>query len=243
MVEGTDKNSNKIIPDGFSELIFHYGDPYLIEHNADWKQQSNCLIAGQLTKPVILKPSGNSGVFGIKFKATALWKMFGCNMKDLQNQSIAVNDILDINVNEIALKLTEAKDFAARVDLIEKYFGVLIQRTRRTQTDEAIAHMFEVKGNISVLQLASRLKISNRKLERMFNEQVGVSPKVFTRLIRFNSVFSVLEKKTITKAEASYLCGYFDQAHFNKDFKAFTGEDAVHYFRQNHEFANFFMNF
>lgn len=241
MAEGTDKNVSKIIPDGHAELIFHYGDSYLIQSDNTWHKQANTLIAGQLTQPIRLKPTGSSAVFGIKFRPTALWRIFGCNMKELRNQSVAADDILHIHHDRIVMQLAEPNSFQARVSVTERYLLGLIQNARTTAVDHLIGEIQRHDGNISPAHLAISSRVSSRKIERMFNEQVGVSAKVYSRLVRFNKVFSLLEQKDLSKAEASYLCGYFDQAHFNKEFKSFTGEDAVNYFRQSHHFANFFM--
>lgn len=70
IVEGTDISQQKIIPDGFTEIIFHFGDPYRIIQSGSFELQSHSIAAGQLCKPIFLQPTGYSGVLGVKFKPT-----------------------------------------------------------------------------------------------------------------------------------------------------------------------------
>ena len=72
----------KIIPDGFPEIIFHYGDPYCIQLKSDWQLQSKRLLAGQVKQYFFLKNTGTSGVLGIKCKPAAITALFGLNMSD-----------------------------------------------------------------------------------------------------------------------------------------------------------------
>jgi transcriptional regulator GlxA family with amidase domain len=113
---------------------------------------------------------------------------------------------------------------------------------RQTLLDDILEKIQQSGGQLSICELCEKEKISMRKLERSFNEVVGVSPKVYMRLVRFNRVFKLIQQEDLSKAESTYLCGYFDQAHFNKDFKTFSGEDPGTYFKKNHAFSNFFMN-
>lgn len=76
IVTGDDKCSQKVLSDGYSELIFHFGDAYQIGKGGQWQTQSKALVAGQINKPVELQPSGASGMIGIKFTPTGLWRMF-----------------------------------------------------------------------------------------------------------------------------------------------------------------------
>src|SRR5688572_33304007 len=69
----------KIIPDGFPEIIFHFGDPYRIELESDWEIQSNSLVAGQITKHFFLENTGRSDILGIKLKPAAPTQLFDAN--------------------------------------------------------------------------------------------------------------------------------------------------------------------
>src|SRR5688500_15388894 len=79
----------KIIPDGFAEIIFHYGDPYKIQIEDDWELQSDFLLAGQITKYFYLANCGRTGSFGIKFKPAAVSHIFNLSMKEYTDKVVS----------------------------------------------------------------------------------------------------------------------------------------------------------
>src|SRR5690242_12308900 len=98
----------KIIPDGFPEIIFHFGDPYKIELKTNWEIQGNNLIAGQITKYFYLENTGQSDILGIKLKPAALTQLFGVDMSLLKDKVITLRDcgIQElININHAIRKL------------------------------------------------------------------------------------------------------------------------------------------
>jgi transcriptional regulator GlxA family with amidase domain len=83
--------------------------------------------------------------------------------------------------------------------------------------------------------------ITERQLERLFKKYIGLSPKFYSRIIRFNHIFQLVKEKRISWLEITHLSGYFDQSHFIRDFKAFTGEEPSQYFFDAPDMANFFL--
>jgi AraC-like DNA-binding protein len=244
-VEGSDTARQKITPDGFPELIFHFGDPYIISIYGKPDEVQPCSIAaGQIDKPFFLKPTGKSGVIGIKFKPTGMWKYFGCDMRQLTNVTVPLAQVMkDDPGNEVVRSLRVSCSVPEKISIIENF---LIQHTRPYQPDPVFDSLVDAirnsGGQIAIKELLVTHGLQARKLERLFLQQVGVPAKLYARLVRFNHVFKLLQQPELTKAEATYLSGYFDQAHFNKEFREFTGENPQVYFLQNHSFSNFFLN-
>jgi transcriptional regulator GlxA family with amidase domain len=88
-----------------------------------------------------------------------------------------------------------------------------------------VSMIMESIGNITVKELSTKLNISDRQIERKFKEQIGISPKMFSRLIRINYVFKLLRTNPeLNWQDVIFLCGYYDQAHFIRDFKEISGE-------------------
>jgi AraC-like DNA-binding protein len=244
IVEGVDTSEQKIIPDGFTEFVFHYKDPYIIyAEGAPATEQPLTIIAGQLSKPIFLTPTGSSGVLGIKFKPTGIWKLFGCDMTPLMNRTENLAYALGEEAATIARRIVSANHAQEKVNVVENYLLEKIATSRNTdQLDAVVKEIQESHGQVSVGDLAAKYQLSTRTMERIFQERVGLSAKLFARLNRFLHIFKLLQQPTLTKAEATYLSGYFDQAHFNKEFREFAGENPASYFGKDHAFANFFLN-
>lgn len=244
IVEGnSDVTTQKIVPDGFTEIVFHFGDLYRFRnYRGEERIQSRCILAGQITQPVYLTPTGKSGVLGIKFKPTGIWKLFGWEMNSFTDKAVDLMELPRLKLNNLIDQLVLVDSNSIRVELVEQYLLNQRVEARATIVDNVANEITVSNGIVSINELCEKFSLSPRKLERMFNEQVGISAKRYARLVRFRHVFQLLKKEEWNKAEATYLAGYFDQAHFNKEFKTFSGEDPRSYFAQHHEFANFFMD-
>ncbi len=243
IIEGNETAASKIIPDGSPEMIFHYGDPYEIFISESAAQiQPLSLVAGQLTRPITIRPTGKSGVFGVKFFPAGLWKLFKVNMQKLQNETLNLDNVLGINTQSFRESLAAADTHADRVYLADMFFLTQINNLRSSVLETLLNRIHTSEASISLQQLCADEKISARKLERTFNEVIGVSAKMYIRLSRFARAFRTLQQKELSKADISYLHGYFDQSHFNRDFKLFSGENPRSYFKHDHAMADFLIN-
>jgi methylphosphotriester-DNA--protein-cysteine methyltransferase len=110
-----------------------------------------------------------------------------------------------------------------------------------TGIDQAIELIFETKGTIAVNELCVAVAVGERQLERAFKKYVGLTPKFYMRIIRFSHIFHAFTTGKDNWAQLGLEAGFYDQSHFIKNFKAFTGEDPSAYFFDDPTMANFFL--
>ena len=242
-VAGHDSAWQKISPDGCPEIIFHLGDPYRIRHaDGTEEDQPFAIAAGQLDRCIYVQPTGESDVLGIKLKPNGMWKLTGYSMNSLYNQVVDLNHVWRASGEELLSSLRTVGETSARLEVIEDLLCRALPFPQQdTLLDIIIREVRKNSGQLSIAELAEKLGCTGRQIERLFRDQVGVSAKSFCRVVRFNTVFKLLQQESITRAEASYIAGYFDQAHFNKEFRQFTGENPKAYFKNDHRFSNFFL--
>lgn len=213
----------KIIPDGFAEIIFHFGDPYRIDLDGRWKRQGRRLLAGQITKFFFLENTGASDMLGIKLKPTAPAHLFGVSMKSIVDKVVNFETPID-------------------TDNIDQYFNELCKDYPVDHpADKAVDIIFSKKGMVTVASICKELSISERYLQQLFQKYIGLSPKFFARVVRFSYIFQLIKENDPDWAQVVYEAGYYDQSHFIRNFKAFTGEDPSHYIFAEKTLANFFM--
>jgi AraC-like DNA-binding protein len=123
-----------------------------------------------------------------------------------------------------------ARDNPERIRALEQFFMPRLGLVKAFSGKEALLEIISSRGKISIGELSADLNISARKLQRIFKEAVGVSAKTYQRLVRFSNAYAMLQKEQLSKTEVAYVGGYFDQSHFNLDFKSFAGEDPSSYF-------------
>ncbi len=235
-------NTQKIIPDGYPEIIIHYGNPYRININNKWELQSKYLVAGQITKHFYIENTGTSEVFGIKLKPPALTHLFNMKMDALNEKVVPIDELNEQELHNFLIKLYSVEN-EKRAEACNQYFKEMAIRLhdRGHFIDAAIDMIFASNGAIEITTLYQTLFITERQLQRAFKKYVGISPKIFARIVRFNYIFQLIKNDKPSWAQIAFDAGYYDQSHFIKNFKTFTGEDPSGYFFDEKNLANFFL--
>jgi AraC-like DNA-binding protein len=165
---------------------------------------------------------------GIEVRLTPLGAhaLFGLSMHELTNQVVELDDVLGRGADELVGRLWEADGWPARFDLLDRLIGARIAEARPPSDGVAWAwrQLRETRGRVAVGGLASELGWSHRRLIARFREQVGMPPKTIGRVLRFENVSRTLMHTPEPRlAEVAFDCGYYDQAHLNRDFRDFAG--------------------
>lgn len=238
----------KIIPDGFTELIFNYREVYQSQIGGHWSLQSPNLLAGQLRTFFYLQNTGTTGSVAIKLKPAALTQLFGLSMDQYVDQIEDLDAIPHPALKALTVQITNAVDLKhaqqANVikQLLDNYLISLVQTATANPLKQPLDLIFRLNGIVTVAEMATAANLSERQLERLFKKYIGLSPKYYARIIRFNYIFELIKSKQLTWAEVVYQSGYYDQSHFIRNFKAFTGEDPSSYYFEQKNMANFFLN-
>jgi methylphosphotriester-DNA--protein-cysteine methyltransferase len=235
----SDVSQQKIIPDGYPEMIFHLGDSYRINISGEWKEQPVELIAGQIRNHFFLENTGVSNMFAIKFQPWALTDFFGLQMCTITDQVIEIPKAIKMRLTFIKRIFQKDTTFKEKCQLVESWFRM--QKLPLTSHYKAVEYIHEKKGVIQLHELTNVCNCSERTLERYFKSHIGVSPKFYSRIVRFSSIFKLVQEKPIDWQDIVYKAGYYDQSHFIKNFKEFTGEDPTHYGFSQDTMANFFL--
>ncbi len=230
-------------PNGFTAMVFVYGDPYQIIHEGQqlvWVPSS--FLSGQFTSNYQLKLTGKIGMFGVVFKPAALASVFRLNMTALVNQRVPLVDILGKEGQVLAARIEEAQHATERIAYIEQFLidKLALKSFKVNYADYAVDIILERRGNVTVQHLADELGISRRLLEKQFITKVGLSPKYYARLKRISHVCALLiAQKEIDWQDAILLGGYYDQSHFIKDFLEFVRQNPSQYYKTHQELIKF----
>lgn len=218
---------NTIVPDGCMKLIFHYGDLY--KHYTDNENSiflPRCFLIGQLTKPYEVEPTGETGTFFVCFHPNGFLPFATFPIKKMENTAVPLEKLFGIDGQEIEQKILNANTTSERINLIETF---LFNRLTDAETIDNIVKstvetILTANGQLSVNELSKQNNINRRQLVRKFSSTIGLSPKQLSKTIRIQATLKTLLTKEITSlTDLAYENEYFDQAHFIKDFKEFTG--------------------
>jgi len=154
---------------------------------------------------------------------------------------IADVDTANAKLLELRDKIIPIENEHRSKEILDNYFLEISRDITESPVVFAIDLIFSSNGMVSVKELTEKAGVGERQLERLFKRYVGLSPKFFARIIRFNYIFQLIQSKNTPWAEIVYQSGYYDQSHFIRNFKAFTGEDPTSYFFDEDNMANFFL--
>lgn len=234
--------SQRIIPSGLPELIF-YVDKRPNAQNRNL--EGNALLNVQQNDYYDLIISENLSIFSVTFQPYGIRQFLNLPLHELQNQSISLSHINKEWTNLAEQKLEESKSFQGRVEIIEAHLLRLLYINLNQRDFLRMSHTVELirqaKGNIDINTLADNACLCRKQFERKFSETIGISPKQYLKIIRFQYAIHIKSKTTDKKlTELAYESGYYDQSHFICDFKKFSGLTPKQLFDQCNSVSDFF---
>ena len=164
------------------------------------------------------------GTVLVYFTETGLSHFTDCPAFNLFGESVALDNLFCKNsVANITDSLGHARTDLERITIVEQFLLSEIKSEKvDSMLNEAVYHIYQTKGAMRVSELRKRVNTSASVLERRFKNEIGITPKKFASIVRFNNTLEEL-KGDGSLTEIFYRSNYFDQAHFIKDFKSFTG--------------------
>lgn len=215
----------KVFPSAHLVIGFQYRGSISIVYGNHSERLATAGITGLSDKVKTFAGSAGTGTVLVYFSETGLSFFTKCPASELFGQSVGLDQVFDAHkVRILEEKLGNAHDSTQRVSLVEQFFLSLLQDIQHDSLVlEAVKRIYNAKGNLRISELQEQLFISARPFEKRFKKLVGISPKKFATIVRFNLLLGDLKTgKSLT--EIYYEHKFFDQAHFIHSFKQFTGE-------------------
>lgn len=220
---------NRIIPEGLFEIVINYKSPYYDVTKSKYTL-SNCFINGPFNTYRIFETTGSIGIFAIDFTPKGWYVLSGYEGSEFTDKIVPV-DLLNKDLQELSTKLLEAENNAERVIICNKSLSNLCKKKKETffPVQEIIFDLSIYQGNIAIELLSQKHNCSLSKFERNFKRFTGLSPKKYSKLIRFRNILDLGLQKPW--ADFIFDLGFYDQAHFIKEFKKFIGITPHRYFK------------
>lgn len=232
VLENDLESEYKVFPSSGLVIGFQYkGQLATIRNNKESKLTS-AGITGIADSYKVFKNSVNIGTVLVYFTEIGFTHFSSNPANEFFNLSLSLDDIFEKRkVSEVEEKLAIASTDQQRIKIVEQF---LLTQFKNIQTDklivEAVKLIYKSKGTIRIKELNEKLFISQSPFEKRFRKVVGTTAKKFATIVRFNTVLDNMnETKSLT--EICYENNFFDQAHFIKDFKQFTGDTPENFKR------------
>jgi AraC-like DNA-binding protein len=195
-------------------------------------------VAGLHEAPALTEHAGESHGVEVYFTPLGATRFFGMPMSELTHRVVELEDVIGRQADALAAQLYEAPGWPARLALLERTIAarVIEAPPLPTELEWAWRRLLATDGAVPIAALAGELGWSRRHLAARFREQIGLPPKAVARVLRFERAAERL-RAGADLGRLALECGYYDQAHFNRDFRAFAGVTPTEYRATAEQFA------
>ena len=218
----------EVFPSIQLEMAFTFGSPnssFVEQGQLVRKKAYDYSLTGFSTTKHTYSNHEDLGVIMVGFKPLGLQHCVGFNLQELLNKSLDLNDIWPNEIRRIEDQIRTKQTDEERIRVIEDFLRFIKKDKEKDITIEnAVFQIIESKGKISVGELAAQNYLSQKQFTRRFIRAIGSSPKFYSRLVRFQNILALLKESNTRLTEVAMEGGFFDQAHFIKEFRQFTNE-------------------
>lgn len=235
-------SSQRVLPDGFPELIVHLGAPYERRQRGRVVQDPSAFVFGQLDEPIELSSNQPVLAVGARLKPTALAEVAACAGRKLTGRAVALDALWGRRGLALERRLRAVGDVETALELLAQELTALRSRResshKRQLVEHAVRWIQHNQGRSPIQQLIRHLGYSRRHIERLFGEHLGVSPKRYARLQRFQAI----QRAALATPDPDWQtlaidAGYADQPHMIRELRQFSGQSPSAFVRSRQPLA------
>jgi AraC-like DNA-binding protein len=222
----TSHRRKRVLPNGRVELLLNFGAPYRI---LDGRGTEYCRIAwlgGPQVGPLLIRQPVQQHVMGVRLMPAGAYGLLARPMHDVTGLSVDLADLVGPEAHELAERCDATESVAARFRIVAQWLAGRLARARGM--DEAVAwavsRLDESGGTVPIAALRAHVRMSKARLAALFREQVGLTPKLYARVVRFHQTLEMLQTSGPGRlTDVALEARFYDQPHMNAEFRALGG--------------------
>ncbi len=234
-----------ILPNGACQFVIRLTEPFLQVWDRDDRgfcTQGGSILNGAHSQPFIIDTGDQDALFGVQFRVGGAFPFLGVPAVELKNQHVGLAELWGRGADELRTRLIEAESVDAKFAVAERWLLAVASAplVRHRSVRFGMARLSDIQMAGNVAGVAAEAGLSKRRFIELFRTQVGLTPKLFARVRRFQAAIDAIAEAAprVDWPEIALHCGYFDQAHFIRDFKQFCGLTPGRYMRQRGDQRN-----
>lgn len=214
---------------GCIEMMFNLGTGSWQINNGDgFITTPSIELWGQIIQPLAFRSIGKNSMFGVRFYPHAASVFLNEDVSLFNNRISDLADVAGKHVKEIYSKLQETISVQQRIGYLDVFFlqrlSLFKKRMEKTLLVNSVMNEFKQHDFFDNIEtVASRHGITSRYLQKLFVQHTGLTPKLYSKIHRFQNSLQLVAAQKLSLTSIAYECGYFDQSHFIREFKSFTG--------------------
>jgi AraC-like DNA-binding protein len=202
----------RVLPDGCMDILF------------DLSNERGSIVGAMSRATVVHSPRG-ARIFGVRFRPGRASLFVDAVASELRDARVPLDALIGATAHRLVEQVLAADTDQERALAVASFVHDPHSRVRANdaRVDRAIRVLRETHGRVSISNVANAIDLSDRQLERVFHERVGVRPKFFARVLRMQEALRLLSCEPLSKAALATEAGYTDEAHLLRDFRALCG--------------------
>lgn len=239
-------NIDRFLPNGDTEILIDFHDtPQYIYDNQTLKEIQACnhvWASGLRTEPITIPSGTDAAMMVISFKKGMAAPFFPFPMDEIADSVVDADLVWNSDFGFLRERLLETKDIGRRFTIVEEFLCAkfLSQLNVNPCIEFALNEMRARPDEINIGQMNQKIGYSQKHFTEMFRKQVGVTPKSFLKIMRFQkAVVEIGKSGSPDWGRISQNCGFYDQSHFINSFKIFSGFTPEQYARINTNYQNY----
>ncbi|MGC3945657.1 MAG: helix-turn-helix transcriptional regulator [Chryseolinea sp.] len=224
---------------GCVEVMFNlHGSQWETEVKGQFIQTSRMELWGQIVKPMPLRLAGKSQMLGIRFHPFGASLFLNDDVSLFNDQVVDLRSLMGTALDDLYQQLQDTPHIAGRINLLETFLHNRLSLFEKRRDKSTLVKMVmneltrdDFFDNID--NVAARYGITSRYLQKIFLQHTGLTPKLFSKINRFQKSLVLVGKSDLSLTSIAYQSGYFDQSHFIREFRAFTGNTPSRFDGEN----------
>jgi AraC-like DNA-binding protein len=216
----------RLLPQGTVELVID-----LRRDREGSRFFPEAVVSGPHSRFFIIDTACQAEVIGVHFRAGGAFPFFKMPADELQNQHVSLDDLWGSRAPELRERVLAAPTPQSKVQILERF--LMAQALKPLCPHPAVCFAlreFQQPETPAIAAVTDQIGLSSRRFIQVFSGEVGLSPKLFCRVQRFQQVLRIVHSGCdVDWTDIALGCGYFDQAHFIHDFKEFSGINPTSY--------------
>ncbi|CAL1520865.1 helix-turn-helix domain-containing protein [Chitinophaga sp. MM2321] len=190
-------------------------------------------VGQAISSSTLVSSSLNVDLIAVNFTPTGVFRLTGIDLDSFTDQIVDAETIFGTEINQLHEQLIAAKDQSTALRLIDNYLYLKAAKRKKENKSHILESVSILKNNaagISVKMLQKATNTSPSTLERSFKSEIGMTPKMYQRLLRFNQARQYIDENHCTDWwEIVVLFAFYDQSHFISEFRFFAGQTPMQY--------------
>ncbi len=237
---GQTARKERIVPSGTIELVINLRDDEVRIHDREQPEKhrrfSGAVLSGTYSSIFVVDAMQHESMLGVHFKPGGAFPFLGALASELTDAHADLADLWGQSALELRERLCTVSTHRKQFQVMEEVLTCRLRRSKKGHPAVPIAlHLLGPTGTgASVRDVAREIGICQRRFSQVFAAQVGLPPKLFSRILRFQRARALADQiNRLDWAQLASTCGYFDQSHLINDFQEFSGLSPTEYLRRH----------